>query len=175
MLAVLKELLPFLAALYLLDCLTFTRRDQRLISCCCGLDFRLWRGGLAVAGVLPLDQAFAIGRFTVVATGKRLYLPPEETRGGAAYRQEMWTTLPYAETGKMAVWGKEIRFDAGRRLLLASAAEAREVAAMIRELVALAPGERESHAAAWLSRRLDAEQARARHAASAGRSSAPSS
>jgi hypothetical protein len=162
MLPVLRELLPFLAALYALDCLTLTRSGQRLFSSWLGRDSRLWQEGLALAGALPLDHAFAIGRFSLAATSERLFLPPDEARGAAAYLEEAWTAVPYEEARELAVEGKEIRFGAGRRWRLATTAEARDLAAVIAELVALPPGARERHAAAWSARALAPEPLLAR-------------
>jgi hypothetical protein len=165
MLPVLRELLPFLAALYAFDCLTLARSGQRLFSSWLGRDSRLWQEGLALAGALPLDHAFAIGRFSLAASSERLFLPPEEARGAAAYLEEAWTAVPYEEARELAVEGKEIRFGAGRRWRLATTAEARDLAVVIAELIALSPGARESHAAAWSARALAPEPLRARLAA----------
>jgi hypothetical protein len=155
MVSLLRQLLPLLAALYLVDCLTVVRRGHCLFSSCFGLEPRVRKAGLALAGLLPLDQAFAISRLGLVATRERLYLPPEEETGAAPYREQAWTALPYEEAGGLAVEGKAIRFAGGRRLRLATAAEAREVAMLVRELLALPPGERESAAGAWTARALD--------------------
>lgn len=165
MLAVLRELLPLLAALYVIDCLTLARSGRRIFSSWFGRDCRLWHGGLALAGLLPLDQAFAIGRFPLAATGDRLFLPPEAAGGAAAYSQEAWTGVPYEEARELSVEGREIRFGAGRRRRFATAAEARDLAVMIAELRALTPAARESHAAAWSARALAPEPIRARLAA----------
>ena len=94
MVPLLRELLPLLAALYLVDCLTAVRRGARLFSSCFGLDLRLRGSGLAFAGVLPLDQAFAVSRLGLVATAERLYLPPRDARGAAPYREQAWTAWP---------------------------------------------------------------------------------
>ena len=162
MLTVLRELLPFLAALYVLDCLTLVGSGQRIFSSCFGRDSRLRRNGLALAGLLPLDHAFAISRRSLVATGERLFLPPAAAPGAAAFLEEAWTAVPYEAAGNLAVEGKEIRFGTGRRWRLATAAEARDLAAVIAELVALPPGAREGHAAAWSARALAPEPLLAR-------------
>jgi len=155
MVSLLREVLPLLAALYLVDCLTIVRRGHCLFSSCFGQDPRVRPGRLALAGLLPLDQAFALSRRGVMATGDRLYLPPEQATGAAPYRQASWTEVPYEETAGLSVAGRTIRFAGGRRLRLATAAEARDVAALVRELLALPPGEREGAAAAWSARALD--------------------
>ncbi|MBV8200515.1 MAG: hypothetical protein JOZ15_07810 [Acidobacteria bacterium] len=165
MVLLLRELLPLLAALYLVDCLTVVRRGERLFSSCFGLDLRLRGRGLALAGVLPLDQVFAVSRLGVVATGERLYLPPREAAGAAPYREEAWTALAWEEVRGLAVSGREIRFAHGRRLRLATAAEARDVAAMAVELLALPPGERAAAAGARSAQALAAEALIARRAA----------
>jgi len=165
MVPLLRELLPLLAALYLVDCLTVVRRGMRLFSCCFGLDLRLRGSGLALAGVLPLDQAFAASRFGLVATGERLYLPPREAGGAAPYSERAWTPLAWEEVRGLAVAGREIRFAGGRRLHLATAAEARDVAAMAVELLALPPGERAAAAGARAARALDPAALIARRAA----------
>ncbi|HXO29421.1 MAG TPA: hypothetical protein VOA80_18880, partial [Thermoanaerobaculia bacterium] len=139
MVPLLRELLPLLAALYLVDCLTVVRPGTCLFSSCFGLDLRLRGRGLAFAGVLPLDQVFAASRRGLVATGERLYLPPREARGAAPYREQAWTPLAWEEVRGLAAAGREIRFAGGRRLRLATAAEARDVAAMAVELLALPP------------------------------------
>jgi hypothetical protein len=165
MVSLLRELLPFLAALYLVDCLTIVRRGHCLFATCFGMEPRVRLGGLALAGLLPLDQAFALSRRGLAATGERLYLPPEDATGAAPYREESWTALPYDEVGDLSVAGKTIRLGGGRRLRLATAAEARDVAAMVRELGVLPAGERESAAAAWSARALEPATVSARLAA----------
>ncbi len=155
MVPLLRELLPVLAALYLVDCLTVVRRGTRLFSSCFGLDLRLRGRGLAFAGVLPLDQVFAASRRGLVATGERLYLPRRQARGAAPYREHAWTPLAWEEVRGLAAAGREIRFADGRRLRLATAAEARDVAAMAVELLALPPGERAAAAAERSARALD--------------------
>src|ERR1700688_1575245 len=164
MVPLLRELLPLLAALYLVDCLTVVRGGARLISSCFGRDPRLRGRGLALAGVLPLDQAFAVSRLGLVATGERLYLPPREAVGAAPYREQAWTPLAWEEARRLAGAGRELRFK-GQRLRLATAAEARDVAAMVVELLALPPGERAAAAGAWSTRALDPEALIARRAA----------
>jgi hypothetical protein len=165
MVPLLRELLPLLAALYLVDCLTVVRRGARLFSSCFGRDPRLRGSGLVLAGVLPLDQAFAVSRRGLVATGERLYLPPREAPGAAPYREQAWTPLEWDAARGLAVAGREIRFVNGQRLRLATAAEARDVAAMAVELLALPPGERAAAAAARSTRALDPEALIARRAA----------
>jgi len=165
MVPLLRELLPLLAALYLVDCLTVVRRGTRLFSSCFGLDLRLRGRGLALAGVLPLDQVFAVSRHGVMATGERLYLPPRQARGAALYREQAWTPVPWEEVRGLAATGREIRFAGGRRLRLATAAEARDVAAMALELQALPPGERAAAAAERSVRALDPAALIARRAA----------
>ncbi len=186
--ALLREVLPLLAALYLADCLTVVRRGHCLLASCFGLDPRVRpaprKGGLrrqrrraparptgrrrrlAVAGLLPLDQAFVVSRRGLMATGERLYLPPADAAGAAPYREESWGTLPFAAADGLAVTGKTIRFGGGaRRLHLPTAAEAREVAALLRELAALRPDDREGAAAAWSARALEPTTVAARLAA----------
>lgn len=165
MVLLLRELLPFLAALYLVDCLTVVGRGVRLFSSCCGLDLRLRGRGLAFAGVLPLDQAFAVSRRGLVATGERLYLPPPEALGAAPYREEAWTSLAYEDARGLVAAGREIRFANGLRLRLATAAEARAAAAMAAELLALPPGERAAAAGERAMRALEPEALIARRAA----------
>lgn len=155
MAALLRELLPLLAALYLVDCVTVVRRGVCLLSSCFGLEPRIRQGGLAVAGLLPLDQAFAVSRRGLMATGEQLYLPPKQSTGAIPYREEAWTALSYEEARGLAVAGKAIRFRGGRRLRLATAAEARDVAALVRELLPLPPDERERAAGDWFGRALD--------------------
>jgi len=161
----LRELLPLLAVLYLVDCLTVVRRGARLFSSYFGLDLRLRGRGLAFAGVLPLDQAFAASRCGLVATGERLYLPPRKALGAAPYRERAWTPLAWEQARGLAVAGREIRFADGRRLRLATAAEARDVAAMAVELLALPPAERAAAAGARSTRALDPAALIARRAA----------
>lgn len=165
MVPLLRELLPLLAALYLVDCLTVVRRGTRLFSSCFGLDLRLRGSGLALAGVLPLDQVFAVSRRRPVATGERLYLPPPQARGAAPYREQAWTPMAWEEIRGLAAAGREIRFAGGRRLRLATAAEARDVAAMAVELLALPPGERAAAAGERAARALDPAALIARRAA----------
>jgi hypothetical protein len=168
MVAVLRELLPVLVALYLIDCLTVTRRGQRLLCSWLGGDVRARGPGLTLAGLLPLDQAYAVSRRCLVATADRLYLPPEREARAAAYREEAWTALTYEDAAQLTVAGRGLRFGAGgrgARLRRASAAEARAVAVLVGELLALRPEERAGHAAAWSARALDAERLTARHRA----------
>jgi hypothetical protein len=165
MVPLLRELLPILAALYLVDCLTRVRRGERLIASSFGAEPRLRQGRLALAGVLPLDQAFAVSRRGLAVTGERLYLPPEAASEAACYSERSWTALPYEEARGLAIVGREVRFPGGRRLRLATAAEARDTAAMVRELLALPPGERESAAGACSARALDPAPLVARHTA----------
>jgi hypothetical protein len=165
MVPLLRELLPLLAALYLVDCLTVVRRGTILFSSCFGLDLRLRGPGLALAGVLPLDQVFAASRRGLVATGERLYLPPRPARGAAPYREQDWTALAWEEVRGLVAAGREIRFAGGRRLRLATAAEARDLGALAVELLALPPGERAAAAAERSARALDPAPLIARRAA----------
>ncbi|HLX08642.1 MAG TPA: hypothetical protein VKY89_12355 [Thermoanaerobaculia bacterium] len=165
MVTLLREILPFLVGLYLADCLTWLGRGQVLIASSFGAEPRLRQGRLALAGLLPLDQAFAISRRGLVATAERLYLPPAGAPPAAAFSEGRWTALPWEEARGLAVDGRELRFSGGRHLRAATAAEARDAAAMVRELLALPPGERETAAGAWSARTLDPEPLLARHTA----------
>jgi hypothetical protein len=168
MVSVLRELLAVLAALYLIDCLTVIRRGQRLLCSWMGGDVRVRRPGPTLAGLLPLDQAFAVSRRGLVATADSLHLPPEQETRAAAYREASWTAVSYEDAAQLTTAGRELRFGAGgrgARLRRASAAEARAVAVLVGELVALRPEERAGHAAAWSARALDPERLTARHRA----------
>ncbi|HVT58242.1 MAG TPA: hypothetical protein VHR45_07565 [Thermoanaerobaculia bacterium] len=162
----LRDLFPFVAALYLIDCLAYADRSQQLF--CSWFDHRYSRfaGRPRLAAPLPLDRLFTVSHLPLVASGEAIFLPAARQMGGAApYREEQWTALPFAQIAAVASEEKEVRLGAAGRLKCASAAEAEELAAFLGGLLALDPGERERRIAAHGELCLDLERLRARRTA----------
>ncbi|HWM90501.1 MAG TPA: hypothetical protein VN493_07005 [Thermoanaerobaculia bacterium] len=91
--AVLRELFPFLAALYLLDGLAWLGAlDILFVRWAWG--WSVFEGrGLRPAGVLPLDLAFSAAGPAAISTADGLLVPGPEVRGADVYDPERWTRL----------------------------------------------------------------------------------
>lgn len=98
LLAVFREIFPFLAVLYALDGLAWVGALDLLFV------RRLWGWsavegrGVRLAGVLPLDLSFSAAGPVAIPTGDGLLLPDPAARGADVYDPERWTLLPWKET-----------------------------------------------------------------------------
>ena len=94
LLAVFRDIFPFLAVLYALDALAWVGALDLLFV------RRLWGWsavegrGVRLAGVLPLDLAFSAAGPVAIPTGDGLLGPEPAARGADVYDPERWTLLP---------------------------------------------------------------------------------
>ena len=99
------ELLPFLLAAFLLDCVVRVRRHQALFSATTGRSFRLEGPGWRGAGLLPTSESYLVASLGLRATESGVLLPPEH--GGAE------RLVPYDQMERVTVEGDQVRLRAG--------------------------------------------------------------
>lgn len=98
---VFRELFPVLAALYLIDGLTWVKSSQLLFSSLGGRRFRARGAGLRWVGGLPLDRAYSLSRLPRIVTSEGQYVPGSPRLEGAAlYDPESWTLVPSQQRGE---------------------------------------------------------------------------
>lgn len=159
LLLVLREIFPFLAALYLLDGLAWVGALNLLFV------HRVWGWsavegrGVRLAGILPFDLSFPVAGPVALPLADGVYVPDPAARGAAVYDPERWTRIDYAapaelEEGTLRLGAHRVRFP--------SRAHAEGFAELLAELRDLPPEGRERRLARQRTRsfHLDAAQAR---------------
>lgn len=161
LLLVLREIFPFLAALYLLDGLAWIGAMNLLFV------HRVWGWravegkGVRLAGVLPFDLSFPVAGPVAIPLAGGLCLPDPAARGAAVYDPERWTLVPYEQIEPEVEEGT-LRLGGPHRVRFPSRAHAEGFAELLAELGPLAPEERERRLGRWRAQafHLDAAQAR---------------
>lgn len=168
MLPVLRELLPWLAILYLLDSLVWIRPGLRLFSS--GLHGG-WRGsgpGIRLVRWLPGARAYLASTDPVgFAPGRVFVFAPESGSGAppsATYAADSYAVYLYESAARAQADGDRVRFPADgseppRRPIvrLPSPEAARELIETLRELAPLTPGARAETVRRRSDRRRDPE------------------
>lgn len=150
LLAVFREIFPFLAVLYAVDCLAWVGALDLLFV------RRLWGWsavagrGVRLAGLLPLDLAFSAAGPVAIPARDGLLLPEPTVRGADVYDPERWTLLPW-ENVRPEVEESMLRVGGPHRVRFPSRGHAEE----FRDRLGLAPEER-------AKRLLDLDAAQAR-------------
>jgi len=136
LLAVLRDLFPILAALYVLDAVAWVRAGHLLLVSRAGpwFGFAVREPGIRLAGLLPVDVAFAVARHGPLLTPEGVYLPDPKAYGAAAYDPERWTLLPYDEIERLEVEEDKLLTGRGGGLRLPSRSHAESLAARLREI-----------------------------------------
>lgn len=161
LLAVFREIFPFLAVLYAVDCLAWVGALDLLFV------RRLWGWsavagrGVRLAGLLPLDLAFSAAGPVAIAARNGLLLPEPTVRGAHAYDPERWTLLPY-ERISVEVEEGTLRLGGPHRARFPSRGHAEAFRELLDEVRGLAPDAREKRLAKHAGRSLDLEAAQAR-------------
>lgn len=142
LLSALRDLFPFLAALYLLDGLAWVGALDLLFV------RRLWGWtaaagrGVRLAGVLPLDLAFSAGGPVAILTDEAVLVPEAAVRGGGIYDPERWRRLPYAGISP-DLEDRTLRLGAGHQVRFPSPTHAEVFRERLDEIRRLPPGDRE--------------------------------
>ena len=150
LLAVFRDIFPFLAVLYALDGLAWVGALDLLFV------RRLWGWsaaggrGVRLAGVLPLDLAFSAAGPVAIPTGEGILVPEPTVRGADIYDPERWTFLSW-DAIRPEVEESTLRLGGPHRVRFPS----RSHAESFRDLLGLAPEER-------AKRLLDLDAAQAR-------------
>lgn len=150
LLAVFRDIFPFLAVLYVLDGLAWVGALDLLFV------HRLWGWsavggrGVRLAGILPLDLVFSAAGRVAVPTDEGILLPEPAVRGADVYDPERWTLLPWERISPEAE-ESTLRLGGPHRARFPS----KDHAEAFRDLLGLAPEEREK-------RLLDLDAAQAR-------------
>jgi hypothetical protein len=120
------ELLPFVLAAFLLDCLVRVRREQALFSSTSGRSFRLEGPGWRGAGFLPTSESYLVASLGLRATESGVLIPPEH--GGAE------RLVPYERMERIAVEGDRVRLRPGVELRAPHPSVTTELAALVEQL-----------------------------------------
>jgi hypothetical protein len=120
------ELLPFLLAAYLLDCLVRVRRNQALFSSTSGRSFRLEGSGWRGAGISPTAESYLVASLGLRATESGVLIPPEH--GGAE------RLVPYEQMERVSVEGDRVRLRPGIELRAPHPSVTTELAALVEQL-----------------------------------------
>lgn len=161
LLLVLREIFPFLAALYLLDGLAWVGALNLLFV------HRVWGWsavegrGVRLAGILPFDLVFPVAGPVALPLDDGLYLPDPAVRGAAVYDPERWTRIEYERIAPEVEEGT-LRLGGPHRVRFPSRAHAEGFAELLAELRPLPPDARERRLARQRAQafHLDAAQAR---------------
>jgi hypothetical protein len=124
------ELLPFLAAAYLLDCLVRVRGGQALFTSVWGRRFRLEGPGWRWAGLLPTSESLLVASLGLRANERGLLLSPD----GDARRDRRRRLVAYEDIERVAVEGEHVRLGPGLSLKATHPAVAMELAALVEQL-----------------------------------------
>src|SRR5215218_9208909 len=161
MLAVFREIFPFLAVLYALDSFAWVGALDLLFA------RRLWGWsavegrGVRLAGILPLDLAFSAAGPVAIPTRDGILLPEPTVRGAHAYDPERWTRLPW-ERISPEVEESTLRLGGPHRVRLPSRSHAEAFRDLLEEVRGLAPDAREKRLAKHAGQTLDLDAAQAR-------------
>ncbi|HVG09399.1 MAG TPA: hypothetical protein VNM67_16965 [Thermoanaerobaculia bacterium] len=161
MLAVFREIFPFLAVLYALDGLAWVGALDLLFA------RRLWGWsavegrGVRLAGILPLDLAFSAAGPVAIPTRDGLLLTEPTVRGAHAYDPERWTRLPW-ERISPEVEEATLRLGGPHRVRLPSRSHAEAFRELLEEARGLAPEAREKRLAKHAGQTLDLDAAQVR-------------
>jgi len=161
LLAVFRDIFPFLAVLYALDGLAWVGALDLLFV------RRLWGWsavegrGVRLAGILPLDLAFSAAGPVVIPTRDALFLPETTARGADAYDPERWTRLPWERISPQ-VEEATLRLGGPHRVRFPSRGHAEAFKDLLDEIRGLAPEAREERLAKHADRSLDLDAAQAR-------------
>lgn len=164
LLAVLRDLFPFLAALYVLDAIAWVRAGHLLLVCRAGWGCALRGPGLRLAGLLPVDVAYAVLRPGPLLAPDGVYLPDPRAEGVALYDPDRWTLIPYEQLDRLEMEEGELRLGASGKLRLPSRSHAESLAERLRELREAPPGKRAARLESLLAAAFDVEAARRRRA-----------
>lgn len=137
LLAVFRDIFPFLAVLYALDGLAWVGALDLLFV----RRLRGWSAvegrGVRLAGILPLDLAFSTAGPVAIPTDEGILLPEPAVRGADVYDPERWTLLPW-ERISPDVEESTLRLGGPHRARFPSKSHAEA----FRDLLGLAPEER---------------------------------
>ena len=164
LLAVLRDLFPFLAALYVLDAIAWIRAGHLLFVSRMGRWCSVRTPGIRLAGLLPVDVVFAVARHAPLLAPEGVYLPDPQAHGAAVYDPERWTLLPWDQIGRLEVEEDKLLFGAAGPLRLPSRAHAESLATRVREIRDAPATKREARITRSLAAAFDLDAASARHA-----------
>lgn len=159
LLLVLREIFPFLAALYLLDGLAWVGALNLLFV------HRIWGWsavegrGVRLAGILPFDLSFPVAGPVALPLADGLYLP--DVRGAGIYDPGRWTRLPYDQLAVEVEKGT-LRLGGTHRVRFPSRAHAEGFAELLAELQPLSPEARERRLGQHRARSFNLDSAQAR-------------
>lgn len=150
-----RELWPFVAALYLLECLSWLRPGHRLFASIWPGRWRLLREGLHLAGWLPSARFCVAHELPLVWTPRGVYVPArQELVEGPCWRREGFDFLAYEDLAAEREH-HAVRFDLEHVLQLPSRAHAEDVLEQLRALRALPEAARAAYLAEQLRRAGD--------------------
>lgn len=112
-LAVFRDVFPFLAALYVLDGLAWVGAlDLLFVRWIWGWSAVEGRG-LRLAGILPLDLAFSASGPAAIRIGDEVLVPEATARGAGLYDPGRWTSVPYDSVSPEVKGKLVLSLDAG--------------------------------------------------------------
>ncbi len=120
------ELLPFLLAAFLLDCLVRVRRNQALFTSTSGRSFRLEGPGWRGAGISPTAESYLVVSLGLRDTESGVLIQPEH--GGAE------RLVPYDQMERVSVEGDRVRLRPGVALRASHPSVTVELAALVEQL-----------------------------------------
>ncbi len=141
MLEVLRELLPLVAFLYLVDAFVWVGAGGRLLMRRAGRRYRDVGSGLRPAALLPGDRAHLLLDLPLALTADGAFLPRHaDATGAARWRREGFRFVPFDGGLELSAEHRILRIGGERALDLPSAVHAAQLADLLRELAAMAPG-----------------------------------
>lgn len=163
MLQVVRELLPYFAAFFLLEGLTWVAAGHRLAVAQRGCRFGWRTAGLRLGGLLPGSREFSAHRLLVPLAPDAVFFPKAPDLAGARrFEPAGFVRLPLAEIERVEIEQRALTVNGRQSLTLPSAAHAWELAAGIERLRrAAAPREAIEP---WVERALDVDRLRVRWA-----------
>jgi hypothetical protein len=160
---VVRELYPFVVALYLIDGLAWISNREVVFTSLTGEGFRVRRPGANLMGLLPIAMDFRVAADRpILTTGGVLVPPPGQVTAGALSDPAEYSALAYEEAARSAVEHTTIRFPGTTRWKAPSAGAAKGVKTVIDDLAMLPEEQRDDRIRERLEAALDSAEARRR-------------
>jgi hypothetical protein len=128
-------LFPYIVILYIIDCISYVKRDDFLFVSNFRGYFKLVNSGLCIKSISPLSRILLSRNNPVLFTSSGIYLPTSEQHcQNIFYRSEDFTFIPYHDMDTFEIDGKRVRLNHGTFINPASIAYAKHIGNFIQEL-----------------------------------------
>jgi len=156
---VLEVLFPYLALLYVFDCITYIKAHHLLLTAFFGNKFGLKRSGLHFAGLLPTSQTIVSHDLPIFYTPDGIYIVFDKSYSESGiYKAEDFNLLTFQDIEVIEAEGKNIKINNKHTIKTPSSLSARLTAKFVNEIKILKPQDRIEKIKAYLSDSFDLEE-----------------